>query len=188
MTASTWTTQHRVASPDHAYDWGRNAIAIDIAKESVLATRAALVGRRTGRAAVGGAGLSDVTSAIEQVDLQQNSVRVIGQEQKAATDRFEVGEITQTDVAQADAALAAARASLASAEGRSGRARILSAGDRQDAGQTCPAAADAQTARQSGSRARYRRSAPTPRSSRHAVRPPPPNWASPPPRPSAIPS
>ena len=59
----------------------------------------------------------DVRSAVEQVDLQSNSVRVIGQEQQAATDRFEVGEITQTDVAQADAALASARASLSSAEG-----------------------------------------------------------------------
>lgn len=99
------------------YDWGRNAIAIDIAKESVLATRAALVGVEQDVLLSAVQAYLDVTSAIEQVDLQQNSVRVIGQEQKAATDRFEVGEITQTDVAQADAALAAARASLASAEG-----------------------------------------------------------------------
>ncbi len=97
------------------YDWGRNAIAIDIAKETVLATRAALVGVEQDVLLDAVQSYLNVRSALEQVDLQQNSVRVIGQEQQAATDRFEVGEITQTDVSQADAALAAARASLASA-------------------------------------------------------------------------
>ena len=99
------------------YDWGRNAIAIDIAKESVLATRAALVGVEQDVLLGAVQSYLNVRSAMEQVDLQENSVRVIGQEQRAATDRFEVGEITQTDVAQADAALAEARANLATAEG-----------------------------------------------------------------------
>ncbi len=99
------------------YDWGRSAIAIDIAKESVLATRAALVGVEQDVILGAVEAYLNVRSATEQVDLQSNSVRVIGQEQQAATDRFEVGEITQTDVSQADAALAAARASLASAQG-----------------------------------------------------------------------
>lgn len=99
------------------YDFGRSAIAIDIAKETVLATRAALVGVEQDVLLGAVDAYLNVRSASEQVDLQSNSVRVIGQEQRAATDRFDVGEITQTDVSQADAALAAARASLASAEG-----------------------------------------------------------------------
>lgn len=99
------------------YDWGRSAIAIDIAKESVLATRASLVGVEQDVILGAVESYLNVRSATEQVDLQSNSVRVIGQEQQAATDRFEVGEITQTDVSQADAALAAARADLASAQG-----------------------------------------------------------------------
>lgn len=99
------------------YDWGRSAIAIDIAKETVLATRAALVGVEQDVILGSVEAYLNVRSASEQVELQSNSVRVIGQEQRAATDRFEVGEITQTDVSQADAALAAARADLASAEG-----------------------------------------------------------------------
>lgn len=99
------------------YDFGRSAIAIDIAKETVLATRAALVGVEQDVILGAVEAYLNVRSATEQVDLQSNSVRVIGQEQRAATDRFDVGEITQTDVSQADAALAAARASLASAEG-----------------------------------------------------------------------
>ncbi|MTH33519.1 TolC family outer membrane protein [Paracoccus limosus] len=99
------------------YDFGRSAIAIDIAKETVLATRAALVGVEQDVILGAVEAYLNVRSATEQVDLQSNSVRVIGQEQRAATDRFDVGEITQTDVSQADAALAAARANLASAEG-----------------------------------------------------------------------
>ena len=99
------------------YDFGRNAIAIDIAKESVLGTRAALVGVEQDVLLRAVQAYLNVRSASEQVELQNNSVRVIGQEQQAATDRFDVGEITQTDVSQADAALAAARASLASAQG-----------------------------------------------------------------------
>lgn len=99
------------------YDWGRSAIAIDMAKESVLATRAALVGVEQDVLLGAIEAYLNVRSATEQVELQQNSVRVLGEEQQAATDRFEVGEITQTDVAQADAALAAARAELATADG-----------------------------------------------------------------------
>ncbi|MDS9466697.1 TolC family outer membrane protein [Paracoccus sp. MBLB3053] len=99
------------------YDWGRSAIAIDIAKESVLATRAALVGVEQDVLLGAVQAYLDVRSATEQVELQNNSVRVIGEERRAAADRFEVGEITQTDVSQADAALAEANASLATAEG-----------------------------------------------------------------------
>ena len=88
------------------YDWGRSAIAIDIAKESVLATRAALVGVEQDVILGAVEAYLNVRSATEQVELQANSVRVIGEEQRAASDRFEVGEITQTDVSQADAALA----------------------------------------------------------------------------------
>lgn len=77
------------------YDWGRNAIAIDAAKETVLATRAALVGVEQDVLLAAVQAYLDVRSATEQVDLQANSVRVIGQEQQAASDRFEVGEITQ---------------------------------------------------------------------------------------------
>lgn len=105
------------------FDWGRNAIAIDIAKESVLATRQALVGVEQDVLLGAVRAYLEVRRASEQIELQQNSVRVIGEEQRAATDRFEVGEITQTDVAQADAALAAARAGLASAEGNLAIAR-----------------------------------------------------------------
>ncbi len=99
------------------YDFGRTQYAIDRAKETVLATRAALVGVEQDVLLSAVQVYLDVRSSREQVELQQNSVRLLGEEQQAASDRFEVGEITQTDVSLADAALAAARANLASAEG-----------------------------------------------------------------------
>ncbi|WP_312530555.1 TolC family outer membrane protein [Paracoccus sp. (in: a-proteobacteria)] len=99
------------------YDFGRTQFAIDGAKETVLATRQALVGVEQDVLLSAVQAYLDVRSAIEQVELQENSVRVLGQEQRAASDRYEVGEITLTDVSQADAALAAARANRALAEG-----------------------------------------------------------------------
>lgn len=99
------------------YDWGRSQLAIDSAKEQVLATRQALVGVEQDVLLGATQAFFDVRRSTEQVSLQENSVRVIGQERQAAQDRFDVGEITVTDVALAEARLAATRASLAAAEG-----------------------------------------------------------------------
>lgn len=99
------------------YDWGRSQLAIDRTKELVLATRESLVGVEQEVLLESVRAFFDVRSSAEQVDLQQNSVRLLGQEQQAAQDRFDVGEITSTDVSLANAQLAASRASLAAAQG-----------------------------------------------------------------------
>lgn len=51
------------------------------------------------------------------VDLNTNQVQVLQRQFEAARSRFQVGEITRTDVAQAEARLARARADLVQAEG-----------------------------------------------------------------------
>ncbi|MDO5704958.1 MAG: TolC family outer membrane protein [Paracoccus sp. (in: a-proteobacteria)] len=99
------------------FDFGRSQLAIDIAKETVLATREALVGIEQDVILGATEAYFNVWAAREQVALQANSVRVLAQERQAAQDRFDVGEITVTDVSLADAQLAATRARLASAEG-----------------------------------------------------------------------
>ena len=99
------------------YDWGRSQLAIDAAKEQVLATRQALVGIEQDVLLEATSAFFTVRQATEQVALQENSVRVLGQERQAAQDRFDVGEITVTDVSLAEAQLAASRAALAAAEG-----------------------------------------------------------------------
>ncbi len=99
------------------YDFGRSALAVDITKETVLATREALRAVEQDVLLETVSAYTAVKSAQQQVSINQNSVRVIGEELKAAQDRFEVGEVTKTDVALAEASLAAATAGLAAAQG-----------------------------------------------------------------------
>lgn len=99
------------------YDFGQSRLSVDIAKESVLATREALVGVEQDVLLTTVAAYTDVKSALQRVSINENSVRVIGEERKAAQDRFDVGEVTRTDVSLAEARLAAARAGLAAAQG-----------------------------------------------------------------------
>ncbi len=51
----------------------------------------------------------------EVVGIRANNVAVLSRQLEAADDRFEVGEVTRTDVAQAEARLAGARTQLAAA-------------------------------------------------------------------------
>ncbi|MGE0180368.1 MAG: TolC family outer membrane protein [Sphingomonas sp.] len=52
------------------------------------------------------------------VQLNENQVRVLDTNLQATRDRFEVGDLTRTDVAQSDARLALARSNLSLAQGR----------------------------------------------------------------------
>lgn len=58
----------------------------------------------------------DVLRAQEVVDIRANNVQVLSRQLRAARDRFEVGEVTRTDVSQAEARLASARSELARAQ------------------------------------------------------------------------
>ena len=58
----------------------------------------------------------DVRRDRETVTIRKNNVDVTGEQVRAAEDRFEVGVVTRTDVAQAQARLEGARAALAGAE------------------------------------------------------------------------
>lgn len=100
------------------WDGGRTKLAVESAKESVLAVRSQLVQQEQSI-------LLETVNAYVQVlrdqrvlELRQSNLRLITQELRAARDRFEVGEVTRTDVAQAEARLAAARGELADAQGQ----------------------------------------------------------------------
>src|SRR6056297_59735 len=99
------------------YAGGRNRLGIDAAKEQVLATRASLVAIEQQVLLRAVAAFMNIRRFSETVSLRENNVRVIQQELRAARDRFEVGEVTRTDVALAEARLAQARAALAAAQG-----------------------------------------------------------------------
>ena len=64
----------------------------------------------------------EVLRSRKTVTLRQNNLRVIKEELRAARDRFEVGEVTKTDVALAEARLAASVSALAVAEGERAQA------------------------------------------------------------------
>src|SRR6185295_8956438 len=50
------------------------------------------------------------------LDLQRRNVEVLQEQLRQARDRFNVGEVTRTDVAQAESRLAAGRSSVLTAE------------------------------------------------------------------------
>jgi outer membrane protein len=99
------------------FDFGRTQLAIEAAKEIVLATREALIAIEQQVLLAAVSAFVDVRLQQEIVSLRENNVRVITEQLRAAQDRFEVGEITRTDVAQAEARLAEARANLVLAQG-----------------------------------------------------------------------
>jgi outer membrane protein len=99
------------------YDFGRAQLGVEAAKETVLAGRANLdnVEQQILLSAV--QAYVAVLRDTRVVGLRNSNLRLITQELRAARDRFEVGEVTRTDVAQAEARLAQARGFLAEAQG-----------------------------------------------------------------------
>lgn len=99
------------------YDGGASRLNKLAAQESVLATRQALLSVEQAVLLSAVQAYVDVLQAQENVSLRRNNLRLLGEELKAARDRFEVGEVTRTDVALAESRVANARANLTNAEG-----------------------------------------------------------------------
>lgn len=92
-------------------------LGLEAARETVLATRQALIDVEQQVLLDAVSAYMDVLRATAFVSLRQSNVRLISEELRAARDRFEVGEVTRTDVAQAESRLASARALLATDQG-----------------------------------------------------------------------
>ena len=99
------------------YDFGRTRLQIDAQKELVLATRQQLISVEQQVLFRAVQAFMNVRLNNEIVAIRQNNMRLLGEELRAAKDRFEVGEVTRTDVAQAESRLANARSGLALAQG-----------------------------------------------------------------------
>jgi outer membrane protein len=99
------------------FDFGASQAALSAQKEIVLATRQQLVGVEHQVLFGAVAAYQGVRTALEQVSLRESNVRVIERALRAAEDRFELGEITRTDVAIAQARLAGSRSALEAARG-----------------------------------------------------------------------
>lgn len=98
-------------------DGGLSRLAVDAQQEIVLATRQSLLDVEQQVLLRIVQAYQEVRRSAAFVTLRQNNVRLITQELRAAQERFDVGEVTRTDVALAEAALAAARSGLAAEEG-----------------------------------------------------------------------
>lgn len=120
--ADNINTTARLTAELVLYDGGRNRLLIDIQKELVLATRQSLIGIEQQVLLRAVEAYMNVRRENEFVALRQNNLRLITQELRAARDRFEVGEVTRTDVSLAEARLAASSSQLAAAEGTLARA------------------------------------------------------------------
>ena len=99
------------------FDGGQRALGLEAAKFAVFATRSSLVNIEQNVLYEAVKSYLEVIREAENVSLREGNLAVINEELRAANDRFEVGEITKTDVALAEARLAAASSSLAFAKG-----------------------------------------------------------------------
>lgn len=100
------------------WDNNRTRLGVAAAKETVLATRQGLISIEQQVLQRAVAAYFNVRRETENVALQQNNQRLVTEELRAAEDRFDVGEVTRTDVAQAQARLAEVRSGLAFAMGQ----------------------------------------------------------------------
>jgi outer membrane protein len=100
------------------FEGGRVRNSVDAARTRVEAGRATL------RAVEGDVFVQAVTAYMDVirdraiVELNRNQVEVLRTNLEATRDRFEIGDLTRTDVAQSEARLSLARSNLALAEGR----------------------------------------------------------------------
>ena len=99
------------------YDGGKRSLGIEGAKFSVFATRSSLINIEQNVLFEAVKAYLGVIRETENVSLRDGNLSVISEELRAANDRFEVGEITKTDVALAEARLAASNSALAFAKG-----------------------------------------------------------------------
>jgi outer membrane protein len=106
-----------VTATQPLYQGGRTTGQTHQAVNRVLAERANLIATEQQVFANVVSAYVGVIEDQQLLQLQINNEKVLEEQLRATNDRFRVGEITRTDVAQAEAALASARASRQQAEG-----------------------------------------------------------------------
>jgi TolC family type I secretion outer membrane protein len=114
--------QVQVSQP--VYRGGRTVAGTSQAENQVLAGRAtlALTEQQVFLDTVNA--YANVLTFAAVLELNQNNVQVLTRQFEAARDRFTVGEVTRTDVAQAEGRLAGARADVIQSQGNLENARV----------------------------------------------------------------
>ena len=109
-----YSAQLQVIQP--IYQGGRVKALKKQAKSSILAAREGLRNAEQSIFLSAANAYIDVIRDEETARIRRNNVRVLARQQLAAKDRFDVGEGTRTDIAQAQSRQAAAESGLAQAE------------------------------------------------------------------------
>ena len=100
------------------YRGGRTEAQTRQAIDAVQATRAQTLAVETSVFQAVAQGYLDVVRDQNLLEVQQNNEQVLRKQLEATQDRFRVGEVTRTDVAQAESQLAQATATRRAAEGQ----------------------------------------------------------------------
>jgi TolC family type I secretion outer membrane protein len=111
-----WSTSLEVRQP--LYRGGSTIAGIDRAEDQVRAQRARLAATEQDILFRAAQAYIDVWRAQAVLRLNENNVEVLRRQLEATQDRFEVGEVTRTDVAQAESRLAGAVADRTDAQGQ----------------------------------------------------------------------
>ncbi|WP_174274443.1 TolC family outer membrane protein [Sphingomonas bacterium] len=107
------------------FQGGRVKNAINAAESRVVAGRADLRATEGNFFTQAVAAYMDVIRDQSVVELNAGNVRVLETNLRASRDRFQVGDLTRTDVAQSEARLSIARSQLATAQGNLTRSREI---------------------------------------------------------------
>ena len=102
---------------ENIYTGGKVQANVNRSKNQVYAERANLIAQEQTSFTNAISAYVGVIEAKELLALDVNNEQVLAKQLEATNDRFRVGEITRTDVAQAEAALEGARATRETAEG-----------------------------------------------------------------------
>lgn len=115
-TGETATSSVQVEATKPVFTSGRITAGIRRAEAGISAADQALVEARQALFADVVTAYMDVRRDLEQLRIRANNVNVALEQTRAARDRFEVGVVTRTDVALAEARLEGARANEAAAQ------------------------------------------------------------------------
>ena len=110
--------QYGLSATQPLYQGGRTTAQTHVALNQVYAERAHLTSVEQSVLLAGVTDYLNVVEAQSTLDLTINNQHVFEKQREATGDRFQVGEVTRTDVAQADAALAQAIAQRQQADGQ----------------------------------------------------------------------
>ncbi len=113
--SNTIPRTNSIAVSQTLYNGGRTGNTVRQAESTVLQSRETLRQSEQDVLSAGSTAYMNVLRDTALLQLQNNNVEVLQQQLKQTEDRFQVGEVTRTDVAQSQASLAQGQASAATA-------------------------------------------------------------------------